>query len=404
MNLRIICYLVVFVLSNPIFSQDSLRTSDFVKFSLPFKIENGTLIGQGADSLLKKVTESQFFLLGEQHYVSEISVLTNILLPVLSQNNYRHFAVEVGSNSATKLESFSSEGESLYLFNSKYYDLCGEIPIPFFDGVEDGVFLKTALNNKFSIWGIDQEYLSAQFFLCDEIMKLSDHRKELEHKYKKAQSYMIKEFKKFWDVDDYKIYRNYLESAEIADFFNNTDSNNLTVQGIISGLKKSWEIYAYYDNKQYRENWLLRIKNMQSQFSNYYKNACKTDTLPKVFVKMGAVHLAHGINSYGYFDIGNMINEIANFNGTNVTSVMCAPRFYQEQGELIDDLKVDDILYPILKNASSSTWTIFDNINFINFCYQNKMKIPNDLLTELNKYDFILIPPAVHEMEMNYKE
>lgn len=401
---KILTFILIINLSTLAFSQDPLKISDIEKFTYNFKIENNRLIGKGADSLVKKISESQFVMLGEQHFVSEISIFTNTLLPKLSENNYKYFLAEIGPNSANELVSQIANNGQLFDFNTENFDLCGEVPIPFFDGVEDESFLKTAINHKFKILGIDQEYLSSQFFLFDKIMKLSKNRKMIDEKYNKAYTFMLREFKKYWNDGKYKIFDQYLMSKEISDFFNSTDQKNVEIQKIIKDLKKSWNIYAFNDKKMYRNSWLERIANIKSNFSTSYKNITQFDSIPKIFIKMGAVHLSNGLNSFGYYDIGNMINELANFNQTQATSILCSPRFYEEDSKIVDDLKCSDKLYPILKNAKPTEWTLFDNNNFIDYCYKQKIKLTADIKKELNRYDFILIPPVVHNMKNNYKK
>jgi hypothetical protein len=99
-----------------------------------------------------------------------------------------------------------------------------------------------------------------------------------------------------------------------------------------------------------------------------------------------------------------MIKELANFNQTKATSIQCLPRFYEENNKIVDDLNETDILYPILINAKQSEWALFDTNNFIDYCYKMNIKLSAELKTELNRYDFILIPPVVHNMKNNYKE
>lgn len=403
--MKIILSLILIInISTLSFSQDTLKVSDIEKFTYNFIISNNILIGKGADTLAKRISESQFVMLGEQHFASEISNLTNALLPILSKSEYKYFMAEIGPNSAKKLVAQIESNGQLNDFNTEYFKQCGEIPIPFFDGVEDETFLKTAINNKFEILGIDQEYMSSQFFLFDEIFKLSKNKNEIEPKYNKAYSFALNEFKKYWNDESYKIFDNYLNSKEITDFFNNTDQKNIEIQKIITDLKKSWYIYALNDKEMYRKNWLNRIENMKSNFGKTYKSISKSDSIPKIFIKMGAVHLSNGLNSFGYYDIGNMIKELANFNQTKATSIQCLPRFYEENNKIVDDLNETDILYPILINAKQSEWALFDTNNFIDYCYKMNIKLSAELKTELNRYDFILIPPVVHNMKNNYKE
>jgi len=393
------------LLTSLVYSQKGLSSFDVEKFTSHFRIENDSLIGNGANILKQKVSESQFVLLGEQHFASEISILTNSLLPILADNHFKYFAVEIGPNSANKLVNEIRKKKQLYDFNTEYFKLTSEIPIPFFDGKEDEIFLKTALNQKFQIWGIDQEYLNAQFFLLKEIIKLSINQKEVKKYYKPAYKYMLTEFKKYWNDEDYKMFENYQKSDEIEAFFKSTDPNNFEVQKIITDLKKSWSIYQSNENGLFRSSWNGRIGNLKANFSQYYKEANRNDTLPKVFVKMGAVHLSNGLNDFGYYDIGNLILELSNFNQTKTTSLKCIPRFYKgENNEIIDDLKSDNTLKIILEKAKQNEWTLFSNSELIDYCYKEKIKLNSKLKTELKRFDYILIPPIVNEMKMNFKE
>ncbi len=393
------------LVSNLVFSQKELSSFDVEKFTTHFRIENDTLTGNGANILKKSISESQFVLLGEEHFASEISILTNSLLPILADNQFKHFAVEIGPNSANTLVNEIHKKEQLYDFNTEYFKLTGEIPIPFFQGKEDEIFLRTALNRKFQIWGIDQEYLTAQFFLFKKIIKLSTNKKEVGKYYKPAYEYMLTEFKKYWDDENYKMFDNYLKSDEIEMFFKSTNPNNFEVQKVITDLKRSWSIYQFNENGLYRNSWKSRISHLKTNFSKYYKEANRNDTLPKVFVKMGAVHLSNGLNSYGYYDVGNLIKELSNFNQTNTTSLKCNPRFYRgENNEIIDDLKSNNPLKLILEKAKQNEWTLFSNSELLDYCYREKIKLNSKLKTELKRFDYILIPPIVNEMKMNFKE
>lgn len=393
------------LLTGLVYPQKELASSDINKFTYHFKIENDILIGKGAEILNQEIAKSQFVLLGEQHFVSQISMLTNSLLPLLANNDFKYFVAEIGPNSANKLVDEIHKRGQLFNFNTTYYKLTGEVPIPFFEGKEDEIFLKTAITNKFQIWGIDQEYLNAQFFLFNDILALSTEQKGVKSHYQSAYRYMLTEFKKYWDDENYKIFENYQKSDEINAFFKSTDSKNIEIQKIITDLKTSWSIYQSYDKGLYRKSWEDRIINLKTNFSRYYKKANRSDTLPRVFIKMGAVHLSNGLNDYGYYDIGNMIKELSNFNQTKSTSLRCVPRFYKgKNNEIIDDLKEDDPLKLILEKAKQNAWTLFSNTELINYCYSKKIELNSKLSTELKRCDFILIPPLVNEMEMNFKE
>jgi hypothetical protein len=395
--------LLLILLTTLIYSQTDLTSTDVDKFCYKFKIEDEKIVGNGFEILNDKISKSQFILLGEQHFASEISLFTNSLIPLLSKNKFKYFIAEIGPNSSKKLVSEIKKKGQLFDFNTKYYELTGEIPIPFFDGKEDEIFLKTALNNNFKILGIDQEYLSSQFFLFEEILELSKKDKNILPAYEKATGFMLSEFKKYWKDSKYKIFEKYINSKEINAFFESTDKKNIEVQKIISDLKISWHIYMQNDKNLYQNGWNERILNMKTNFSKYYKTATKKDSLPKMFVKMGAVHLSNGLNNYGYYDLGNMIKELSHFNQTKSTSIKCMPRFYIENNQINDDLSIGDPINIVLEKGNKEEWTLLDNVELLNYCFKEKIKINLELKKELERFDFILIPPLINPMKINFK-
>ena len=397
-----IFYLVSILLTSSLYSQKELNATDVDKFCYKFKIENEKIVGTSYEILNDRISKSQFVLLGENHFVAEISLFTNSLIPMLAKNNFKYFVAEIGPNSAKKLVSEIQKKGQLSEFNTKNYQLTGAIPIPFFDGKEDEQFLKTALKNNFTIAGIDQEYLSAQFFLFEEILELSKNKKNIAQAYQNATGYMLSELNEFWKNPSHKVFENYSNSKEINTFFELTNKENTQIQAIISDLKISWQIYRLFQERLGRESNNLRIQYMKTNFSKYYKKIAKKDTLPKMFVKMGAAHLSNGLSPLGYYDLGNMINELSHFNQTTATSIQCMQRFRMKDNQITDLLNTENPLHIILEKGNKEEWVLIDNVELLNYCYKEKITINVEVKKELERYDFILISPVAHPMQMNY--
>ncbi len=102
---------------------------------------------------------------------------TYSVLPTLSKNGVQYFCIETGPNSANKLTKLATENEnltkSLEVFINNNYSKTGEIPIPFFARIEDAEFLKTSADNRFKLFGVDQEFYASTLFLFDELLKLN---------------------------------------------------------------------------------------------------------------------------------------------------------------------------------------------------------------------------------------
>lgn len=126
--------LLFLILSTTIFSQEKLKSSDISEFAYTLEINNNTIGGEGAKKLENKMSESQFFLLGEYHNSPEISAFTNAILPKLKSSNFKYFAIEVGPNSTNKMINVIKTEKSLFKFNTDFYSNYKDTPIPFFDG------------------------------------------------------------------------------------------------------------------------------------------------------------------------------------------------------------------------------------------------------------------------------
>lgn len=393
------------ILSTTIFAQEKLKSTDISEFAHTFEINNDNIVGIGAKILENKISESQFLLLGEQHYSPEISEFTNAILPKLKHYNFKYFAVEVGPNSAKKMVTVIKEQKSLFEFNTDFYSNYKDIPIPFFDGKKDELFLKTAINENFKIWGIDQEFLSSQLFLIDEIYNLSDKKHSVKPYYDTAKQFLIEEFKKDKKNKNYPMFTNLLESPILKSFFEKC--KNEQQNKIITDLITSWNIYALNQTKKYSENNFTRMKYMKRKFGENYKVALKTDSLPKVFVKMGSMHLARGKNWLRIYDLGNMIKELSYLNGTQSTSINCFARYSKDiDGTIYDYLDEEDgkAYQPILELAKKDKWVLIETKPILEFSKKKKIELNPDLKILISGFDFILFSPIKTEVKLNYSE
>ena len=369
-----------------------------------FEINKSNIEGKGAYILKKSIEESQFFILGEEHFSAKVSEFTNAIIPILSEANYKYFAAEIGPNSAAKISDIIKANESLYEFNSKVNDLVGEVPIPFFDGKEDETFLKNAVDKGFEIWGIDQEYLTSQIFLIDEIYNLSNNRSELYTSYKQTKDYLIRETKKGIENNKYELFTELSNSPTVNQFFGNTESTNIKIQEIITDLKDSWEVYRLREIKDYYSSLHKRLDIMQSNFTDYYSKAIKTDTLPKAFIKIGGIHASKGRSHDNIFDIGNFIMELANFNRKNSTSALIFPSAYlSDDGSTESNIdKEDEVFIRPLINEAKGRWILIDLKKIEEYSWKNKIEYES-LKDYMYRFDYLILTPASKSTTLNYK-
>jgi hypothetical protein len=157
-----------------------------------------------------------------------------------------------------------------------------------------------------------------------------------------------------------------------------------------------------------QQNWngnQVRMEYMKRNFSNNYKIAQKKDSFPKVLIKMGSMHLGWGKSWLGIYDLGNMINELANYNDTKSVSINCFSRYIEEENGTISDYMSDQEgkkLSLILELATKDSWTLVDNKKIIELTRNRKIKLNNDLNFLLSRYDYILFAPLKTKVKYNY--
>lgn len=393
-------FLSLLVMISPLYveAQNGLTTSDISDFVYSFDIQNDSIVGEGANILINSINNSQFLLLGEQHYSRQISQLTNILLPYLARMNYKYFAIETGPHSSEKLTYEIKTNSSLYKFNSYFIERYKWKPIPFFDGKEDEIFLKTALDHGFEIWGLDQEYVSSQLFLIDDIYDLQPDKQIVSSEYCSSKKYLEQEFAKINDWN-YPLFKNLINSPILKSFFQKCTLPEQ--QEIIDDLLFSWKIYSLggYENN------LMRMCYMKKNFSNNYKAAIREDQLPKVFFKLGSMHLGYGKNWLDIYDLGNLVFELAQFNGENSVAVNCFSRYTLEDNGKIEDITLAEdgnTYFPLIDFAQKDNWILIDNAPIREIIFNRDIEINNDLKVLIFNFDFVLFTPTRTPMSPNW--
>ncbi|SHG59921.1 hypothetical protein [Pedobacter caeni] len=361
-----------------------------------FTIKERELTGPGADTLKAYISKSQFFLLGEEHDMTELQMLTADLMPFLKSSGYRHFALEIGSLAAERLSSIYRKKESLMKFNSRYYKHFNSGPFGFFDGKEEEVFLNAALDNNFKLWGIDYESHGAPLYILDELYAGSQAKPILKNTYQKAAQYIIDEYAKDLITIKYPIYSKMLHSAELAAFFQAVPANRSN-QKLMEELILSWKIR----DEERNNKWYARVENMKKSFIRQYKDEAKKKELPKVFIKLGAVHTARGTSSSGFPEVGNTIYELANYSNTQAFSIISFARYRKdEQGNISDLLEPED--EALLKYTNKDSWSLINLKQLNEARLEGKINLSKEVIGYIQKYDMMLIPPATTRMQPNF--
>ena len=320
-------------------------TSEYLKTKTAyFTIDlNNDIHGEGKQVLQDFINASQFIVYGEMHNSKQTSIITKALMPLLNQANFKNFALEVGPSSAKKLSELSTPAEetvdALRAFNTKYIlDEAGETaePIPFFSGISDAEFLQEARSYDMALWGLDQEYYFAPFFLFDELLETASENanfNELKSLKERAQNALTHHFMQEIANANYETYKNILKDEAVIKNYKAFSNSNSEAQKIIKDLKISWDIYIRWRDDSHAD----RISYMRNNFTDAYNQALTDEQLPKVFTKIGSLH-ASKIVSGGAFDIGHLTEQLAQKNGTTSTTINTWKPFEIENDTIVNNL------------------------------------------------------------------
>ncbi|KGO78804.1 hypothetical protein Q763_16590 [Flavobacterium beibuense F44-8] len=405
MKKKILMLFIPIIFISNLFSQVKTDVDLIKDNTFYFKIEEGNSFGEGFDILKKEICNSQFVILGEEHFSAKVSEFTNSIIPALSENGFKYFAAEIGSNSANIITELIKNNENLYDFNTRVNNLVGEIPIPFFDGEEDEVFLKSFLKNDFEIWGLDQEYLTSQVFLIDRLYQLSNKSAKLQSVYLIAKEFIISETKKGRNDKKYKVFTTLLNSEITNGFFEKLNKEDKETSKIISDLKKSWEIYSLREKNDLYGSIHERLKVMQDNFISNYNRALKTEKQPKVFMKIGGVHASKGRSHHNIYDIGNFLMELANFNDSKSVHILIFPSAYlNNDGTISENIEKEDeqIFNPVV-DFESNKWTLIDLRSIEKSSWNYKIQ-SESLKDYMYRFDYIVLTPASKQTKLNYKK
>lgn len=376
---------------------DSIIDSILTENRYTFKIIDGQIVGDGLDFISHEAATSQFFIVGELHGNVETPAFIKALLSPLKEKGYKNLALEIGPHSNKKLVDFySGKGvPAVAEFYEKYTDE-DNVPIPFFDGLDEAEMLEDAFEKGYQTWGVDQEFVFSAPFFFDDIY---DHT--LEYKLKSEQAGYTEVYRKasanikelLWSEDKLR-YLKIFADQEINSFLMMSIGYNPTVDEIIKDLQRTWRIYDDNAQKRSFRNNNTRIELIKEYFTKQYRKAQESEEYPKVLVKMGSLHTVYGYTVLGIYDIGNYLHELAIYNGSKSFNIALAGRYYvRDTGERIDRLEFVPEYEQLFKHEESGdeNWTILDlrplKIALINGEFKTDDRSFIDLLL---RYDSVL--------------
>ncbi|MBW1297010.1 hypothetical protein [Aquimarina litoralis] len=299
MRIIVLLALCTFSLAYP---QKTVELSDY-----SFEVEQ--LTDNTFVSFTKKHLEnSQFVMIGEQHGIKEVGEFTNALYNIAQPFGYKTLCIETDAVAAKTIQKVAGSKDPITAAIAIHKEF--PFAIPFYNNKDDYTLFTNVIQRKGSIWGIDQTFMVQFRMNFDHLIRTTSNDKlkaklaVLQKDADAAYSQAIGN-KNFNDTYIFKYDETtHQELLQIA-----TDPKE---QEILKQLWKTKEIYAYNNlTKEYYKNNNVRGQLMKRNFINYYNQALRKETLPKVIFKLGANHAAKGLTRTNIYDVSNLIHELA---------------------------------------------------------------------------------------------
>lgn len=395
--------------------RDSIKVEDLKPYTYHFDIVDGEFVGAGAEFLEKEAALHQYILLGEYHGSYRISEFTNALIPVLAAENFNTFALEVGPISGKILSEFAEDAQSttkhLHDFNSQYYiDEEGDYygAIPFFEHQEDAQFLTQAAKHDWNLLGLDQEFIYGYEPLIDRMYKNAStaDQKKFATFYKKVKDTLVAYYAlESSGEQDLAVLMH--ESPLMKQFLETFSPLHSESPAIADAIIATTQIYYYNATRRYFDCNSTRIEYMKKNLREGFERINFDISKDKMLLKMGSVHTARGFSWLSLFEIGNTLNELANFHGNTTLHLSFQSRFYEEEGKEVDALdnpkSYGSRYKDLLQMAKADQWTIIDLRPLKSkFFYARKYLTSDQMKDIFKQHDVIIIPKKDVEPSLNF--
>lgn len=264
-----------------------------------------------ADFLRPHLENSQFVMVGEQHFIQEAGIATKAIYELAEDYDYHTLCIENDDlmvQQITELAGAEDPLQAARTFHQRF-----PVTVAFYENEEDYDLLSHVVKSGGLLWGIDQTLMSQFRFNFSYLIEQSENEA------------LVKRLEVLLDTATQAYETAIADNNFLAVYYFKYDeathkelmalAQTPEEREIIFQLGKTKEIYDYNFNRQYYLNNEVRGQLMKSNFMRYYRAAAEETPLPKVVFKLGAYHTYRGLTPTRIYDISNLVSELAIMNG-----------------------------------------------------------------------------------------
>lgn len=365
-------------------SQDTLITQIAKNNFTLLSPEQSSFTGAGWDTLLQQIKQSDFVLIGEDHFTNEIPAFFKAITTKVKFDN---FFCEIDPYSAkiiqNKIASLPKEKLSKYVAQYgntfSFYALDPEFQL-----------MTQLVKSNTAIYGLDQILLIADRLVCSE----------LKHTTKNAQASKIYDS---IEINSKIYFDNFLKDPNKPFYFLTHDfEKNLAAlevlplsqqeKDVIASFKKSVQIYKEQSHH-------LRVQLMKNQLMKNYTALVDKKNL----FKFGANHMPKGESLLKIYDMGNLVNNIADSKFKKSLHIMIVGKAGMQASPFkgFPDNKVDEnsddlkVLKPLFPLVTGKDWHCFEMLPLRKAMAEKQINCTDKLGQIINRYDYLVIIPEV---------
>jgi len=388
------------------------------KYALTLDAATGKTTGPGMNVLSDATADAQFVLIGEDHGMTEIPQFMGTVFEMLAPRGFHTLAIETGPYVTSAMQEYVSKPDGaarMGEFVRKY-----PFAAAFYNWREEFAFLqrcaRAGKDGNVNLWGLDQELMGSAGYLLQKIsgQKLGPDATAMAERMLKENDAAYAAAAKTGDPSGL-----FMMTAKDADL--KAFGDLLKTQGtpaarkMLAALVESRAIYGkYFANEGYASN-RERAQLMKQNFRARYEAANDAEPLPKVMFKFGGYHMYQGLNSLHSSEIGNLVAELAEWNGTKSVHVMVLGvkgetaafgGIGKPSGKEKLDLRTDPrgdftFLAPMLDNMLKDSWTMYD-VRAFRAHFGSYGAVDKEMERMIFGYDFLVLIPettASHDLE-----
>lgn len=321
---------------------DSLLTANVITFSGDTQFS-----GKGWDHIIEKTRRTNYVLIGEDHFISEIPLFTRELTRVVKPDNYiaeidqwmfNIFNTKVTRSTEDQLNAWISLN-----FNG----------FSFFQKKNEFELMRSLIDQRTNLIGVEQVGLMSAPVLYQYLLETgSPKNRKLYETMRDSSNAVNNRFFANMSTPFYFVHPHFKESMNKLDKL----SMKADEAALTEAMLRSADIYGTGSHR-------ARIKLMQQNLMMLYPQVLKGK---KNVFKFGANHTIRGESYIPVYDIGTTAHILAQSENQDSYHIMILPKSGEQAGFLSGKNAIDykegiyASLRPLFDKASKTEWTVID--------------------------------------------